>query len=101
MLNQIVLVGRLTEISILEEEGKKKEIITLGVARNFENKEGIYETDLIKCYLSKYFYNNTLEYLKKGDAIGVRGRLETTENNELVVIVEKLFFLSSRVKQDN
>lgn len=101
MLNQIALVGRLTEIFILEEEGEKKGIITLGVPRNFKNKEGIYETDFIKCYLSKYFHNNILEYLKKGDVIGVRGRLQTIEDNKLVVIVEKLSFLSSRVKQDN
>ena len=97
MRNQVVLVGRLVGNPILEENqnGKKVCIITLAVPRDFKNDEGIYETDFIKCTLCNVIAENTAEYCKKGDLVGVKGRLECLGGSELQVVAEKVSFLSS------
>ena len=53
MLNNLVLVGRLTsDPEIIENEnGKKISIITLAVSRSFKNANGEYETDFISVIL--------------------------------------------------
>lgn len=50
MLNQVVLIGRLTHDPVMKEtkEGKKFCEGTIAVRRSFKNKEGKYETDFIK-----------------------------------------------------
>lgn len=88
MLNQIVLVGRIIEN---EEEG----YITIAVPRYFKNEEGIYETDNIKCKVMGQVEKNTKEWTKKGDLIGIKGRLQTEEET-LYVMAEKITFLNSK-----
>ena len=97
MLNQVVIVGRLVEKPIVEENenGKKVCNITLAVPRSYKNAEGIYDTDFIKCILWNGIAENTVEYCDKGDVIGVKGRLQCLGGNELQVIAEKVSFLSS------
>ena len=105
MLNQVIIVGRLVEKPILEENknGKKVCNITLAVPRSYRNADGIYETDFIKCTLWNVIAENTTEYCDKGDLVGVKGRLETSvyekENGEkyriISVVAEKVSFLSS------
>lgn len=102
-MNQIVLVGRLTsdpEVITTENENKKT-LITLAVSRPFKNSEGEYETDFIKCVLWNSIAVNTSEYCKKGDIVGVKGRLQANrkDGNLLMdVVVEKVTFLSSAKK---
>lgn len=101
MLNQILLVGRLVqdpEIKELENEVKTS-YITLAVSRSWKNADGIYETDFIPVRLYKGIAENTTEYCKKGDVIGVKGRIQTKqeENKNIIEIVaEKVTFLSNR-----
>ena len=97
MLNQVVIVGRLVERPIVEENenGKKVCNITLSVPRSFKNDEGLYDTDFIKCILWNGIAENTAEYCNKGDLIGVKGRLQCLNGNELQVVAEKVTFLSS------
>ena len=49
MLNQVILVGRLTAIpEIIEIEGSKKvTTVILAVNRNFKNADGLYDTDFM------------------------------------------------------
>lgn len=101
MLNQIVLVGRLVQDPEIKEleNGVKASYITLAVTRCYKNSEGIYETDFIPCLLYKGIAENTTKYCKKGDVIGVKGRVQTKqeENKNIIEIVaEKITFLSSR-----
>lgn len=97
MLNQFVLVGRITSDPTIQElEGKKKCVITLAISRGYKNSEGVYDTDFIDVTLWNGIATNTTEYCRKGDIVGVKGRMERlNSNNELRVIAEKVTFVSS------
>lgn len=114
MLNQIVLVGRLTkEVQINKtENGKKISNITLAVPRSFKNMNGLYDTDFIDCILWDNVAVNTSEYCHKGDILGIKGRVQSRvtekddkKQNVLEVIAEKVTFLTSKSenseKQEN
>ena len=98
MLNQVVIVGRLVERPIVEENenGRKVSEITLAIPRSYRNAEGLYDTDFIKCILWNGIAENTAEYCNKGDLIGVKGRLECLCGSELQVVAEKITFLPSK-----
>ena len=107
-LNQVVLVGRLTEDPAVAEtvNGKKMTSVVIAVQRNFKNTDGVYETDFIRCVLWNAIASNTSEYCHVGDVIGIKGRLQNRsyedENKETKyiteVIAEKVTFLSSGKK---
>lgn len=105
MSNNVILVGRLVanaEIKITES-GKKRADIVLAVNRSFKNEEGIYETDFIDCRLYGIVAEQTSEWCRKGDIIGVRGRLETyntinddnVKQKHMVVVADRITFLCS------
>lgn len=89
MHNMVYLIGRLST-DVNEKDSK----ITLAVQSSIKNEEGIYDTYFIDVLLYEQMLKNTLEYIKKGDLVGVKGRL-TIKNNELKVIADKLSFLTS------
>ena len=105
MLNQVVLVGRLTadpEV-IKTESGKKKTTVCLAVARSFKNQDGIYESDFIRCILWDGVAASTSEYCHKGDVVGIKGRIQTSSYEKdgetkyaFDVIAEKVTFLTSK-----
>lgn len=105
MLNQLVIVGRLTKDPELKktESGKNVTNITLAVPRNYKNIDGQYETDFIDCVMWNNVAESTTEYCHKGDLLGVKGRIQTRsyekdEEKRYVteVIAEKVTFLSSK-----
>lgn len=106
MLNQIVIVGRLVRDPELRETegGKKVTNITLAVPRSYKNTNGEYETDYIDCVLWTGIAENTSEYCKRGDLLGVKGRVQTrvfeTEDEKkrhvTEVVAEKVTFLSPK-----
>lgn len=101
MLNQTILVGRIAEEPTLEEiEGKKKMLITLAVPRNYKNMNGEYDTDFIPVKLFGNVAENTKEYCKVGDMVGVKGRLSRLNNRNLEVVAEKVTFLASRKEEE-
>lgn len=108
MHNLVYLIGRLTkdpEPTKLES-GKTVTNITLAVNRNFKNSEGIYGVDYIKCTLWNGIATSTCDYTKKGDLVGVKGRIQNNEytdeeNNKKYtyeIIADKVSFLSSAKK---
>lgn len=100
MLNQVVLVGRITENPKLEQiEDISGARITLAIPRSYKNSEGVYDTDFIPVQLWNGVAENTCKYCKKGDIVGVKGRLEF-KDNQIIVVAEKLSFLSSK-KENN
>ena len=101
MLNQIVLVGRLTKKPEIVE-GKDYCILTIAVPRSFKNEDGIYETDFIDCVAYKSVAKNTCEWCDKGDLLGIKGRLQKINDNpHPAVVVERVTFLSSRANEIN
>ena len=103
-MNQILLVGRLTDDpEILTTENHSRTIINLAVPRSYKNQDGIYETDFIRCVLWNHLAKRIKEYCQKGDLIGIKGRLQVRnyagENDEKKyiseVMVESLSFLCS------
>jgi len=109
MLNQIILVGRLTrDITVNKSEsGVKVATISIAVPRSFKNMDGLYDTDFIDCVAFDLVAENTSEYCSKGDIVGIKGRVQTkvVENedkkeNKLEVICEKITFLSSKPKEE-
>lgn len=105
MLNQIVLVGRLVQDPEIKEleNGVKASYITLAVPRSHKNSDGIYETDFIPVKLWNGVAENTAEYCRKGDLLGIKGRMQTKqeENKNIIEIVaEKVTFLSSRKESE-
>ena len=104
MLNQVVLVGRLVSDPEVKETSSGTSIsrITLAVPRSYKNINGEYETDFISCVLWKLMAINTKEYCRKGDIVGVKGRIESNvyekhgdKKYSINVIAEKVTFLSN------
>ena len=106
MLNQTVLVGRLTKDPELftTENGHKGTYITLAVPRSYKNADGAYDTDFISCILWRGVAENATEYCHKGDLLGIKGRIqsrsidvdEETKREIVEVVAEKVTFLSSK-----
>ena len=106
MLNQAIVVGRLTSDGIVKdtESGKKLSTITLAVQRAYKNENGDYDVDFIDCTLWGDIASNTCEYCKKGDLVGVRGRIQTStyetddgqKRKVTEIIADKVTFLQSR-----
>lgn len=105
MLNQVFLVGRLvSDLKINETKNGSKECnITLSVPRNYKNADGIYETDFIPCKVGYPMCDNVVEYCKKGDLLGIKGRVETKqeENKNIIeIIAEKVTFMASKSNKE-
>ena len=89
MHNMVYLIGRIAS----ELENKEEQVFNVAVQRTL-NEEGIYETDIIPVLIKGTISTTTYKYCKKGDLVGVKGQLYTIDN-KLIVMVEKLSFLSS------
>lgn len=102
MLNCLTMVGRLVSDPQINEteEGKKVATITLAVPRSFKNEEGIYDTDFIPCTLWNGVAQTTAEYCRKGDMVGVKGRVQSIEG-KLEIVAEKISFLSSKATKED
>ena len=106
MLNQSIVVGRIVNSPELREteNGVKVSSILLAVPRSYKNSTGEYETDFIRCVLWRGVAERTTEYCKKGDLIGVRGRIQTRDIEQedetlktvMELVAERVTFLSSK-----
>lgn len=110
VLNQMVLVGRLTHDIVLEkckdkdkfQEGKNYAVITLAIPRSFKNADGVYDTDFISTIAYDNIATNTAEYISKGDIVGVKGRTaKSSQDSELQIIAEKVTFLSKSKSEES
>lgn len=79
MINNVVLVGRLTKDPDLKYTGNGTAIatFTLAVNRNFTNQSGEREADFINCVIWRKPAETLANYAKKGVLIGVTGRIQT------------------------
>lgn len=98
MLNQAYLVGRIASDPQINEtkNNKKVSTIPLAIQRSYKNSDGEYITDFIPCTLWDGVAQNVAEYCKKGDLVGIKGRIQVTAD-KVEVIAEKITFLSNNV----
>lgn len=79
MLNQVVLIGRLThdpELRYTAGGGVAVTTFTLAVNRPFTNQQGEREADFIKIVTWRKLAENCASYLKKGQMAAAAGRLQ-------------------------
>lgn len=79
MLNNIVLVGRLTrdpELRYTSGEGIPVANFTLAVDRGFKNRDGEKEADFIRIVAWNKQAENIANYMSKGRLVAVEGRLQ-------------------------
>jgi single-strand DNA-binding protein len=107
-MNKVILIGRTTKDIEFKTTptGTSVATFSLAVNRNLKNKGGEYESDFFNCVSFSNLADTISRYVKKGDKIGVEGRLQTRNytNNEgrtvyiTEVIVENIEFLQPKPK---
>lgn len=105
MYNYVFLVGRLVrDVEIKKtDSGVEVSSITLAVSRPFKNTEtNLYDTDFIKVSVWEPVVGPVAEFAHKGDAIGVKGRIQTRREEiggkniyTQEVVAERIIFLSN------
>ena len=94
MINNVVLVGRLTKDPDLRytSSGSAVATFTLAVNRNFTNQSGEREADFINCVIWRKPAETMANYAKKGTLLGVTGRIQTrnyeNQQGQRVFVVE-------------
>ena len=109
MINNCVVVGRLVADPEIKElqNGSKVCNITIAVPRSYKNANGVYDTDFVDCTLWQSVAENAGEYCRKGDMVGIKGRVETelyekengTKQKVTRIVAEKVTFLASNTKE--
>ena len=79
MLNNVVLVGRMTKDPELRYTPNNQAVATfsLAVNRNFKGQNGEREADFINCVIWRQQAENLANWVKKGALIGITGRIQT------------------------
>lgn len=79
MINNVVLIGRLTRDVELRYTPSNVAVATfnLAVNRNFKNQDGEREADFINCVMWQKSAENLANWTRKGMLIGVTGRIQT------------------------
>lgn len=78
-MNNCVIVGNLTKDVELRQVNEQSScaMFTIAVARDFKNPDGTTTTDFISCVAWNGQANFLSRYCKKGDKIGITGRIQT------------------------
>lgn len=86
MINNVVLVGRLTrDVDVrYTQSGVAVGSFSVAVERNFKNAQGERETDFINCVIWRKAAENFARFTRKGSLVGVEGSIQTRnyENNQ-------------------
>ena len=79
MINNVVLVGRMTRDAELHYTPQNLAVatFTLAVNRNFKNQSGEREADFINVVIWRQQAENLANWTKKGALIGITGRIQT------------------------
>lgn len=111
MINNVVLVGRLTKEVELKTtaSGIATVRFNLAVERNFKNASGDRETDFISCVMWRKAAENFAQFARKGALIAIEGSVQTDnyENQQgqrvytTYILSEKFKLLESKKTADN
>ncbi|MGT2753657.1 single-stranded DNA-binding protein [Streptococcus ovis] len=110
MINNVVLVGRMTRDAELRYTPSNQAVatFTLAVNRNFKNQAGEREADFINCVIWRQPAENLANWAKKGALVGITGRIQTRnyENQQgqrvyvTEVIADNFQLLESRTARE-
>lgn len=110
MINNVVLVGRMTRDAELRYTPNNVAVATfsLAVNRNFKSQNGEREADFINCVIWRQQAENLANWAKKGALIGITGRIQTRnyENQQgqrvyvTEVVAENFQLLESRATRE-
>jgi single-strand DNA-binding protein len=108
-MNKVIIIGRNTKDIELKQttSGTAVAEFSIAVKRPFKNANGENESDFFNCIAFSKLAETIGKYVKKGDQVGIEGRLQTRNytNREgkkvyvTEIIVENVEFLQSK-KQD-
>ncbi len=111
MINNVVLVGRLTKDAELRYTQSNIAVatFTLAVNRPFKNEAGEREADFINCVIWRQSAENLANWAKKGSLIGITGVIQTrsydNQQGQRVYVTEVVAsnfqLLESRNSQQN
>lgn len=111
MINNVVLVGRLTDNPELRYTPSNQAVATfrLAVNRQFKIQNGEREADFINCVIWRQQAENLANWAKKGTLIGIVGRIQTRnyENQQgqrvyvTEVVAEQFQLLESQKERSN
>ncbi|MBC5619440.1 single-stranded DNA-binding protein [Streptococcus anginosus] len=110
MINNVVLVGRMTRDAELRYTPQNQAVatFTLAVNRNFKNQSGEREADFINVVIWRQQAENLANWAKKGALIGITGRIQTRnyENQQgqrvyvTEVVADNFQLLESRTSRE-
>lgn len=105
-MNKVIETGRVTKDIELRQTtaGTSAIEFSLAVKRAFKNANGEYDCDFFNCVAFGKSAETISRYVKKGDMIGIEGRLQTRNYtnkegrkiNVTEIIVENFEFLQSK-----
>lgn len=112
-MNEVNLIGRLVKDFELKTvgEGESSNVMvmsSIAVDRHYRDKNGEKITDFIPIQAWNVAAETLSKYVKKGDKLGITGRLETyvyekegEKKQNYKVLIEKFDFLSDNKKSNN
>ena len=110
MINQTVLVGRITRDPELKRTQSNISYVrfTLAVNRSFKDESGETQADFISCIAWRAQAENLARFMKQGSQIGLVGRIQTgsyeSDKGTIYttdIVADNIQFLESKPKQDN
>ncbi|MGX7087600.1 single-stranded DNA-binding protein [Gemelliphila palaticanis] len=111
MINNVVLVGRLTKDPELRHSSSNIPMVyfTIAVNRTFADQSGNRQADFISCTVFRKQAENMARFLSKGSLIGVQGRIQTRsyqgKDGNMVyatdVVADNIQYLESRSTTNN
>lgn len=111
MINNVVLVGRLTKNPELRYSSSNIPMVyfTIAVNRSFSSQDGQKQADFINCVTFRNSAENLAKFQAKGNLIGVQGRIQTRsfqgkDGNTVYVmevVADAIQYLQSKQSGDN
>lgn len=109
-MNKVILIGRNTKDIELKQTtaGTSVAEFSIAVRRAFKNANGENESDFFNCVAFSKLAETISRYVKKGDQVGVDGRLQTrnytNKDGKKVyvteIIVENVEFLQTKKTEE-
>lgn len=109
-MNKVIEIGRVTkEIELRQTTSGTSAIeFSIAVKRAFKNANGEYESDFFNCVAFSKTAETIIRFVKKGDMIGIEGRLQTRSYtnkegrkiNVTEIVVESFEFLQSKKQEE-